>query len=301
MANWQISLAVTCDVEEAGHVVVDLLDAALDPVASSLHRDGGGEGCWQISVLTETEPDGGRVDAALLEAIRISGVRISDLVVMPLEKKDWLAENRNAFPPLAIGSFWIYGTHIDEQPPEGKIGLCLDAGQAFGSGSHATTAGCINMIERHLSREGQLMIADIGCGSGILAMAAAKWNPEAGIIAVDNDIKATETCADNARRNDVSAAIACGLSEGCAASLVQGHAPYHMIMANILPAPLIAMAADAAALLADDGLLILSGLLDHQQEQVLTAYQREGLLLFDKVIISGWATLVLHHQAKEQG
>ena len=298
MADWQISLEVTGGSAESGHIFADFLAAAVDAESVSLHRDDADGAPWMIEVLTEDKPDQARIDAALAEATGLSGGAAGSITIARLEQKDWLAENRKSFPPLAIGPFWVYGSHIDSPVPAGKIGLCLDAGQAFGSGTHATTSGCMTMIERHLPREGDLRIADIGCGSGILAMAAAKWNPWAEIIAVDNDQKAVETTAENAARNAVDIAITAGVSDGYADALVQDHAPFDMILANILPGPLIAMAADAAAALDREGVLILSGLLESQQQQVLAAHEAVGLIAIDSTIVSGWAALVLCHRGE---
>lgn len=296
MAAWQIRVEVSGGSAEAGHVFADLLEAALDAEAVSLHREDGDGDDWLISILTAERPADEQINTALDEAARLVGGVASNLHIQPLAEQDWLAENRKSFPPLEIGPFWVYGTHIADPVPEGKIGLCLDAGQAFGSGSHATTAGCMQLIENHLPRTGRIRIADIGCGSGILAMGAAKWNPDAFIIAADNDQRAVDTTVENAARNGVDASITCGLSDGYSATLVIDHAPYDMILANILPGPLIDMAADAAGVLAETGILIVSGLLEDQQQRVIAAHEQVGLECIDSVLTSGWAALALRHR-----
>ena len=298
MASWQIRLDVLDALEGGGHVFADLLEAALDAESVSLHRDEGEDHRWQVSLLTKEKPAEDRIHLALAEAERITGGLVKDITITPLDDRDWLAENRKSFPPLDIGPFWVYGTHIDTPVPDGKIGLCLDAGQAFGSGSHATTSGCLQLMETYLPRQGKVTLADIGCGSGILAMGAAKWNPDAVIIAVDNDQKAVHTTIENAERNNIAGAITSGLSDGYAASLVQDSAPYDLILANILPGPLIAMAADASAAIAQDGILILSGLLENQQQRVIDAHHAYGLECIDRKIINGWAALALRKQTK---
>lgn len=295
MAAWQLTFRVQGGQDDSGHIFADLLEAALDAEATTLHREENDE-YWHINLLTADKPDETRISSAMAEAARLTNASADDLAITALAEMDWLAENRKSFPPRAIGSFWIYGTHISDPVPEGAIGLCLDAGQAFGSGSHATTAGCIRMIETHLPRAGAIRIADIGCGSGILAMAAAKWNPDAVLVAVDNDPKAVETTLENTERNDVAATITCGVSDGYQAPLVQADTPYDMILANILPGPLIEMAADAVAALARDGVLILSGLLEDQQDKVIEAHAAHGLDCTDRIIIAGWAALVFRHR-----
>ena len=295
MAAWQLTFTVQGGQDGSGHIFADLLEAALDAEAASLHHEED-DASWHVSLLTADKPDATRISAAMAEAARLTDASADDLAITALPETDWLAENRKSFPPRAIGSFWIYGTHISDPVPEDAIGLCLDAGQAFGSGSHATTSGCIRMLEVHLPRAGAIRIADIGCGSGILAMAAAKWNPDAAVVAVDNDPKAIETTLENTERNAVAAAITCGVSDGYQAPVVQADAPYGMILANILPGPLIDMAADAVAALAPDGVLILSGLLEDQQDRVIEAHAAHGLDCTDRIIVAGWTALVFRHK-----
>jgi len=288
MELWQISFTLS----ESPEVYADMVAAATDSETISIHQDDLDQP-WQVAVITTEEPDAKRVTHALATAATITGHPAPSMTIERLPSKDWLSENRKSFPPLDIASFWIYGSHITEPVPEGKIGLKINAGQAFGSGTHATTFGCVTMLEKHGSTKDQAMIADIGCGSGILAMAAAKLFPKSRVIAVDNDILAVETSAENCRHNDVDGQVACGLSEGYDAPMVQEHAPYDMILANILPQPLIAMADDAVAALSDDGVLILSGLMEQHRDEVLAEHEARGLSLKDHMTHNGWVTLVM--------
>jgi len=287
---WQISFAVPGQAE----IFAEMTEAGADAEATTIYHDEAGER-WLISLITAAEPDRGRLAAALEAAASITGHAADEPEIQHLPARDWLGENRKAFPPLLIGSFWIYGSHVTDPVPDGKIDLRLDAGQAFGSGTHGTTHGCITMMEKHLPGGSALHIADIGCGSGILAMAAAKLRPQATVIAVDNDPVAVKVARENAEDNAVGGIIQTGISEGYAAALVRDAAPYDLILANILPAPLIDMAGEAAACLAEHGVLIVSGLLEDQQEQVISAHQKHGLSLKDSMIFNGWATLVLSH------
>jgi len=288
MELWQICFTLTEDPEAFAEIV----SAATDAETMSIHQDDLDQP-WQVAIITTAEPDAAHVNAALATAASITGHSAPAMVIELLPAKDWLSENRKSFPPLDIASFWIYGSHITDPVPDGKIGLKINAGQAFGSGTHATTFGCVTMLEKQHFDKDQLIIADIGCGSGILAMAAAKRYPASRIIAVDNDILAVETSAENCRHNAVDGQVICGLSEGYDAALVQDHAPYDMILANILPQPLIAMAGDAAAALSEDGLLILSGLMEQHRDEVIAAHQALGLSLKDQMTHNGWVTLVM--------
>ena len=290
---WQLQFTM----DENPEVFVEMLMAALDSETASTHQDDLDQP-WFVAVFTDQEPQQDQVDLAMREAQDICGITAPKVVIRPVENKDWLLENRKSFPPLDIASFWIYGDHITQTVPEGKIGLKINAGQAFGSGTHATTHGCITMLEAHCPHGGgsdanSLKIADIGCGSGILAMAAAKLHPTATIIAVDNDILAVNTTEENTQNNDVAAMITTGLSDGYQSALVQEHAPYDVILANILPTPLMAMANDAARALKKDGILILSGLMEQHQDDVIKSHEDEGLRLIDRLNVNGWMTLVM--------
>ena len=290
---WQLQFTM----DEQPDVFVEMLMAAMDAETATTHQDDIDEP-WQVAIFTENQPDQSQVDRALQEAENIAGIPAPQVVITAVEDKDWLLENRKSFPPLDIASFWIYGDHITAPIPEGKIGLKINAGQAFGSGTHATTHGCVTMLEAHCPTHKQLgrdhlTIADIGCGSGILAMAAAKLHPTSQIIAVDNDILAVDTTQENIENNNVAAMIKTGLSDGYAADLVQENAPFDVILANILPTPLMAMAKDAATALAEDGILILSGLMEQHQDDVVKAHEEEGLALMDQLNVNGWMTLVM--------
>lgn len=290
---WQLQFTM----DENPEVFVEMLMAAMDAETATTHQDDL-DHPWQVTIFTENQPDQNQVDTALQEAKSITGITTPHVVITMVENKDWLLENRKSFPPLDIASFWIYGDHITDPVPEGKIGLEINAGQAFGSGTHATTHGCVAMLEAHgpthdqLGRD-QLVIADIGCGSGILAMAAAKLHPTSQIIAVDNDILAVDTTQENIENNNVAAIIKTGLSDGYAADLVQENAPFDLILANILPTPLMAMAQDASLALAQGGVLILSGLMEQHQHDVINAHEKEGLALIDQLNVNGWMTLVM--------
>lgn len=290
---WQIEFIAPSH----GDVFAEMVYGAVDGTALSLHCDDDKEG-WQVMVMTPSEPRHERVRLALDEACNIIGSRVDDFDVVMLAETDWLAENRKSFPPLDIGSFWIYGNYVTGPIPDGKIGLKLDAGAAFGSGTHGTTEGCITMLERHCPAIRPIKIADIGCGSGILAMVAAKLCPnDASIIAVDNDPMAIDVAAENFNQNDVGW-IRAGLSDGYQSELVQKHAPYHVITANILPKPLIEMAKDGAACLEAGGVMILSGLMEMHRQDVLPAYQALGLKLLDSVVIEGWVTLAMTNRGR---
>ena len=291
---WEIRVSVADQAE----AVAEIIAAACGAEAVSLHREEEG-GDWLVSLIAAAEPCEARMARAVEEAGRMAGAGPLTAAVEPVPERDWLEENRRSFPPLGIGSLHIYGSHVETPVPEGMIGLRLDAGRAFGSGTHATTHGCVVMLERCLAgleTAGRPPnIADIGCGSGILAMAAAKLSPGARVLAVDNDPVAVAVAGENAARNGLAGNIACGVSDGYGAALVRDNAPFDLVLANILPSPLVAMAPDAAAHLAADGVLIASGLNGAHVGSVVAGHEAAGLGLCDRFSLDGWETLVFRH------
>lgn len=284
---WQLTFLLA----DHAHGFAEVVDGAVEAETISIHRDHDDDP-WQVMMITMTEPHQDLVNAAVNNAEAILGVKAKDISLIKLPKTDWLVENRKSFPPLDIGSFWVYGNYVDAPVPDGKIGLKIDAGEAFGSGTHATTHGCVTMLETYCPKSGPLKIADIGCGSGILAMAAGKLRPDTDIIAVDNDPIAVQVARQNCDDNNVNF-IRTAVSDGYDASLVKASAPFDIILANILPKPLMAMAKDAAACLQDGGILILSGLMEMHQDEVVLAHEDLGLKLLDEMVFNEWVTLVM--------
>lgn len=207
---------------------------------------------------------------------------------------DWLTLSYQQLQPFAVGPFYLYGAHVDAPLPGNLIPLQIDAATAFGSGEHPTTAGCL--IEMHaLKNEGfePKTVLDMGCGSGILAVAAAKLWPEAKIWAADMDPESVKVTMRHAALNAIPETQMTTLcSEGFAAAEVDGSTcQFDLILANILAEPLRNMAQNMRAALAPEGHIILSGILESQAEDVIHAYTLQG---FDKInarIIEGWSTL----------
>ena len=140
----------------------------------SLLEKGPDKGKWKIEVIFEGEPDRNALQVTLAIAALSAGIPEPKLDLMPVPKKNWLRECLVSFPPISIGRYYIYGSHIKEAPPTDKIALKIDAATAFGSGEHATTQGCLNMFDKLLTDYRPHTILDMGCGSGILSMAAVK-------------------------------------------------------------------------------------------------------------------------------
>lgn len=211
-----------------------------------------------------------------------------------LEDRDWLAESYRALPPFTVGSFFIYGSHYKDAAPEGLIPLLIEAATAFGSGEHGTTSRCLLAIE-HVRKSGAQLrnILDMGCGSGILAAAAARLWPDLPVFAADNDPECVAVTKRHLQENGIKN-VRAFQSEGYEAqSPVWNDAPYDLVIANILARPLIEMAADQSRALATKGHLILSGMLQEQADRVMDAYAAHGLRLVERFPGEEWMTLLL--------
>lgn len=278
--------------ELAGFELVfsELLDAA----ATAHLRDGGGE--WVIEAMFTEQPDGAVIDNLLAPCFAACGLAPVSVSIEALPDRDWLAENRAAFPPRRIGRFWIFGGHVEVRPPAASWPVQVEAAQAFGSGTHPTTEGCLRALEDIL-RGGTYRrprCLDMGCGSAILALAALRARPGARLHAADNDPVAVRTASENGRINHVAPhRLRTVCAQGYRARRIRAAAPFDIILANILARPLCQMAGDQRASLSGDGWLVLSGILNNQARMVERRYAAEGLRLARRIRIGEWTTLVL--------
>lgn len=248
---------------------------------------------WRVEILTSEKLE----DADIASRLAVLEMAFGDAVAMPavarVEQQDWVATVQAQFPPLVVGRFYVHGTHVTEPAPVGALPLMLNAGAAFGSGEHATTTGCLLALERVMCGRKFENILDMGTGSGILAMAAARLNPAVRILAVDIDPVAVRVARANVKNNRCTRQIRALAGEGYRAREVQSAAPYDLILANILARPLVMYAPALAGVLRPGGVAILSGLLAHQERRVMAAHFMQGLRLRRRVAIGGWHTLVL--------
>jgi ribosomal protein L11 methyltransferase len=250
---------------------------------------------WRIESLSEAEPDISAVTLAVAEAAGRLGLDMPDIHLERVPAVDWLAQNRTLFPPVRAGRFFVKATFDETPPPPGSIALRLDAGPAFGSGQHPTTHGCLMALDGLLRRQRYPRVLDLGCGSGILALAvaAAQRTP---VLAIDNDEWAVSTTRDNARLNRLTPWIDAQRGDGL--RQVPRSERFDLVCANILARPLTRMAPAIAARLARGGVVVLSGLLDYQEPRVRAAYRAQGLALVRRLTgRSGdgglWSTLVM--------
>lgn len=211
-----------------------------------------------------------------------------------LESKNWLKENVIKFPPFEIGDFLIYGIHEASCPKTDKLPVQVYAATAFGS-EHQTTKMCLTAIsELHHSKFQPKKILDMGTGSGILSIAAAKiWHKKPEIIAADIDQESVDVSANNAITNNVEQNIKSVLSDGYTNKEIKNNAPYDLIFANILFNPLKAMAPDAYQSLHKDGCYLISGFIDNQEQEIIKHHQNIGFKLVKTYQMENWRAALL--------
>lgn len=250
---------------------------------------------WRLEGVKETGKNEEELESALLLARLLTGEEAL-LTRQKTEAEGWLARTQEAFPPQNVGKrFCILGTHLENIQKTHRLNIILDAGIAFGSGEHGSTRGCLRALEYMAYRKPQ-HILDMGCGSGILAMAAAKLLHRP-VLAIDIEPWSVRVAASNARKNHLGNLLECRFGNGWHSQSARKKGPYDLVFANILARPLCRMAKSLAKYLAPGGTAILAGLLNTQARMVLVAHQRQGLILEKHFKEGAWSTLVLRKAA----
>ena len=250
---------------------------------------------WRVEGVRAVAAEDGALLGALALAAFTTGIDVP-LERAPVEAEGWLARTQAAFPEQRVGRrFAVHGTHQEGGAPPGRILLRLDAGLAFGSGEHGSTRGCLRALER-VARRHPRRILDLGTGSGILAIAAAKLLRRP-VLATDIEPWAVRVAGENARLNGVGHQVRPLLASGWRGRAVRAAGPYDLVMANILARPLCLMARDLARNLAPGGVATLSGLLTWQARMVLAAHRRQGLRLIGSIQDGNWTSLIVQRSA----
>ncbi len=235
-----------------------------------------------VEALYDVEPD----PAALCT---ITG---RDVKVEALPDQDWIRSSQQGLPPVRAGRFFVYGAHDKGVVPPGVIPMCIEAGMAFGTGHHETTSLCLTALSELARKRRYTNVLDLGCGTGVLAIAAAKlWRRP--VLATDIDPVAVDTARANARANSEAPLFRCGVADGFDAPILKTYAPYDLILANILAAPLTHLAPALCRALAPGGTAVLSGLLRWQENLVLSFYRANGMRLVRCLRDGPWSALLL--------
>lgn len=264
-------------------------DIALSTSAFELYEE---QEIWHCELLFAEPPDMEEITRRVQLLAMMAGAKTPAITTGIIAQQDWLSLVARNFPPLIIDRFFVHGSHVTDTPPVSCIPIQVEAGAAFGSGEHGTTRTCLEALTWIRARQDIHKILDMGTGSGILAIAAAKlWNAE--ILAVDIDPIAVAVTEENVRINREQNAIRCAVSDGYKSAAVQRFGECDLIIANILARPLVAFAPALARMLAPGGYCVLSGLLVEQETMVFAAHRRQGLSLAKRFTHEGWCTLVL--------
>lgn len=248
-------------------------------------------GLWEVGAYFLEPPN-----TALLEVLALA-FDARPFALSELPEIDWVAKVRRELAPVEAGRFFVYGSHDAEKVPPGRVALQIEATVAFGTGHHGTTLGCLRAFDR-LFDQGlrPAKVADIGCGTAVLAMAAAAVLPAALVIASDIDEVAVDVAEANVAINGLEGRVECLEAAGFAHPRLDEAAPYDLVFANILKGPLVELAPAMARHVTPGGLVILSGLLVVQAEAVTAAYVASGFDPVSRDDIGEWSTLVLRRK-----
>jgi ribosomal protein L11 methyltransferase len=253
------------------------------PLAISTNEIDEARGIWNVIVYLDSE-ETARDCAAFLRS------RGYGPVLASLPPVDWVRRSLEGLAPVSAGRFFLHGAHDRQRRRSGGISLEIDAGTAFGTGHHGTTAGCLLILDRLIKRGRPQRILDVGTGSGVLAIAAARAL-HAKTVASDIDPEAVSVACANAQINGSGSGIRILRATGLGHRAIADAAPYDLIFANILARPLLALSGGLTAILARGGTLVLSGLTLDQRREVSAAYRNRGLIPAPPLHLGNWATL----------
>lgn len=242
-----------------------------------------------LEAFFETPPDFAQLQLALRDAVPALGA----MQLEDVPDANWVAISQAALPPIRAGRYVVHGAHDRARAGFLRGSIEIEAGEAFGTGHNGTTAGCLAAIDALAKRRNFHRILDLGCGTALLAFAAARAFPRASIFASDNDPIATAVARENVVLNRARGRVRILTAGGFAHPALRRGMPYDLILANILPNTLIALAPQLRAALLLGGIAILSGILDHQAAQVRAAFAAHGFRLLRHTHREGWSILTV--------
>ena len=268
---------------EAAAVAIDA-DPALEGATYSILEEDEDRGVWRIDAFPTDEAEAVALDARLAGFVGLTVTR------EVLADADWLAMALSGLPPVRAGRFFVFGMHDRGRTPASTVNLRIEAGAAFGTGHHGTTVGCLLAYDRLLKARGFSRVLDVGTGTGVLAIAAARTGARVA-VGTDIDPVSVRIARENAAVNRARARFIHAF--GLRAPIVHGAGPYDLVFANILARPLVSLASDIKGALKPGGRVILSGLLRTQERFVRAAYLARGFRLERRLHRDAWATLVM--------
>lgn len=288
-------MRLSCE-EGAARRIADLMVETFDPAevaASAFEDDPMSERrpvTWTVEVYFQDAPDEETIRALVEVAADAESAR--RVVFASISQRDWVASSLEGLKPVKAGRFLVHGAHDRGKAAANKIALQIEAALAFGTGHHGTTLGCLLLLDKILSRRRPRHILDVGTGTGVLAMAAAKAL-RAPVSSGDIDPVATAAAHENARLNGVAPLVRPVVARDVQHPALANGAPYDLIFANILAGPLRKMAPRLAAVAAPDAELVLSGLMGRDHLGVQSAYAAQNFYLVERLERDGWTSLLL--------
>jgi ribosomal protein L11 methyltransferase len=276
--------------EAQARALTEALGEVFDPENSAVAAFEQQDGSWRVEVYFAEHPN--RDAVRNLVGLIAGEAAAAGMSFDALAAKDWVAASLEGLEPVRAGRFLVHGAHDRAALRANDIGVEIEASLAFGTGHHGTTRGCLEALDAVLKTGRPRQVLDVGTGTGVLAIAAAKVL-RAEIIAGDIDATAIEVASHNAHLNGVASRIRFYCAPGLRHSLARAPHSFDLILANILARPLMRLSSELAGALAPGGRLVLSGLLERDVGGVLAAFRLQGLFLERRSLIEGWATLIL--------
>jgi ribosomal protein L11 methyltransferase len=276
--------------EPTARRIVDLLTESFFEGQAAIAAFARSDGRWDVTVHFTDPPDEDSIRG--LVALAAGDTVVQSLVFDTVDAKDWVRESLEGLAPVTAGRFVVHGRHDRERVPPNKLGIEIEAALAFGTGHHGTTRGCLLLLDQVLRSHMPRRVLDLGSGTGVLAIAAAKALRRR-VLASDIDSLAVRVARDNARLNGVGNLVETIRASGFSAPPFKARAPFDLVLANILATPLRQLAMPLAAHLAPSAMVILSGLLPHHAGGVIAAYRARNLVLLRQLKIEGWSSLLM--------
>ena len=272
--------------------VVDLLTESFFEGQAAIAAFEAPGGSWDITVHFAEAPD--QASIRKLVGLAAGDTVAADIVFDTVDAKDWVKATLEELVPVRAGRFIVHGRHDRAKVPPNKLGIEIEAALAFGTGHHGTTRGCLVLLDHVLKAYRPRRVLDLGTGTGVLAIAAAKAL-RIKVLASDIDPLSVKVAHENARLNGTGDLVQTIHATGFSAAGFAQRGPFDLVMANILANPLRQLATPMARHLAASALVILSGLLPHQAQGVIAAYRARGLVLKRHIRIEGWSSLLLQN------
>ena len=257
-----------------------------EPIGVGVFELEDGSGLWEVGAYFSEKPDD--ISLALLAAV----FQAEEFKISELPQIDWVSKVQRSLKPVVAGRFFVYGSHDSDKVPPDCEPLLIEASMAFGTGHHGTTKGCLLALEQLITDGFKAKnVIDVGCGTAVLAMAAARIF-SANVIASDIDSVAHSVAKMNILANGLDRNIQCFEASGFAHEQIKTKNPFDLIFANILLAPLLAIATDVSKYSLSGGYVVLSGILSEQAELVVNKYTGVGFSLSNQIEIGEWVTII---------